>query len=394
MERFIENFFAVSAFAETAAAVYFFGKILKSIFRVNLFRDKKFSAEMCKKIFSALLLTFSVMQLSFGIFNSLTCLISPLLIGRNPIAASLTMILFNIFSLGMACLFYKIILRQTAFSADKNNAENSGLTALTLYLFAAGLYINISVFGNTVDSEKVPEIFRKSFSMLAVYAFGTAAVFAAVRTRKKLSEISFGAEIALKQAEQAGERLRKTAVFRHDAKKHIAVLSGLLKKGENACAEKYLSEIGGMVEGLSKPFNTGCAAADTILENAFCSCKKFGIKAEFDLRFQKNIMCTAELCGVLSNILDNAVNACRGLENSVEKFIRLRGGTQGDILFIETENRYDGMTFQKGTGLISIENTAKKHGGKVSIKCGDGVFSITVIMNMSDSRTNITNASN
>lgn len=394
MERFTENFFAVSAFAEAAAAVYFFGKILKSIFRVNLFRDKKFSAEICKKIFSALLLTFSVMQLSFGIFNSLICLISPLLIGRDPVAASLTMILFNIFSLGTACIFYKIILKQTAFAAEKNNADDSGLIALTLYLFAAGLYINIAIFGNTVDSEKVPEFFRKSFPMLALFAFGTAAVFTAVRTRKKLSEISFGAELALKQAEQAGERLRKTAVFRHDAKKHIAVLSRLLKKGENACAEKYLSEIGGMAEGLSKPFNTGCAAADTVLENAFCSCEKFEIKTKFDLRLQENIMCTAELCGVLSNILDNAVNACRGLENSVEKFIRLRGGTQGDILFIEAENSFDGRAFQKGTGLMSIENTAKNHGGKVSIKCGDGVFSITVIMNTGDSRTNITNALN
>lgn len=393
MERFTENFFAVSAFAEAATAVYFFGKILKNIFGISLLRGTKFSAENCKKIFSALLLTFSVMQLSFGIFNSLTCLISPLLIGRDPVAASLTMILFNIFSLGTACLFYKIILRQTALAASKSIENESGLTALTLYFFASGLYINIAVFGNTTDSEKISEIFRNSFPMLAVYAFGTAAVFTAVRTKKKLSEISFGAELALKQAEQAGERLQKTAVFRHDAKKHIAVLSGLLKKGEKEYAEKYLSEIGGMAEGISKPFNTGCAAADAVLENAFCSCEKLEIKTEFDLRLQENIMCTAELCGVLSNILDNAVNACCGLENPVEKFIRLRGGTQGDMLFIEAENSYDGRDFQKGTGLMSIENTAKKYGGKVLIKCGDGVFSITVIMNM-DNSIHITNALN
>lgn len=393
MERFTENFFAVSAFAEAAAAVYFFGKILKSIFGISLFRDAKFSAENFKKIFSALLLTFSVMQLSFGIFNSLTCLISPLLIGQNPIAASLTMILFNIFSLGTACLFYKIILRQTDFAVSKNIENNSGLTALALYLFAAGLYINISVFGNVADSEKIPEIFRKGFPMLAVCILGTAAIFTAMQTKKKLSEISFCAELALKQAEQASNRLRKTAVFRHDAKKHIAVLSGLLKKGEKEYAEKYLSEIGDMAVELSKPFNTGCAAADAVFENAFCSCEKFGIKAEFDLRLQENIMCTAELCGVLSNILDNAVNACCGLENTVQKFIRLRGNAQGNLLFIESENSYDGRDFQKGTGLMSIENTAQKHGGKVSIKYGNGVFSITVIMNM-DNSIHIINALN
>lgn len=393
MESFTEKFFAVSAFAEAAAAVYFFGGILKNIFEINFLRDTKFSAENFKKIFSALLLTFSVMQLSFGIFNSLTCLISPLLIGRNPIFTSLTMILFNIFSLGTACLFYKIILRQTAFAVSKNIEKSSNLTALTLYLFTAGLYINLAVFGNVVDSEKVPEIFRNGFPMLAVYAFGTAAVFMTVRTKKKLSEISFGAELAFKQAEQSGELLRKTAVFRHDAKKHIAVLSGLLKKGEKEHAEKYLSEIGGMAERLSKPFNTGCAAADTVLENAFCSCEKFGVKAEFDLRLQENIICTAELCGVLSNILDNAVNACCGLENTVSKFIRLRGNVQGNLIFIEEENSYDGRDFQKGTGLMSIENTAKKYGGKVSIKCGDGMFRITLIMNTGDS-TYITNALN
>lgn len=387
MERFTENFFAVSAFAEAAVGIYYFRKILKNIFRVSLLNDIKISAGLCKKIFSALLLTFSVMQLSFGIFNSLTCLISPLIIGRAPAAASLIMILFNIFSLGTACLFYKIILRQTAFAADKNNVNDSSLSALALYLFAVGIYINLAVFGNAADSEKVHEIFRTGFPMLAVHVLGAVSIFAAVAAKKKFSEISFGAELALKQAEQTEERLRKTAIFRHDAKRHTAVLSGLLKKGKLDRAEKYLSEIGGMAAVLSKPFNTGCAAADAVLENALCSCGKCGIKTEFTLHLQENIMCTAELCGVLSNILDNAVNACRGLENTDEKFIKLRGGIQGNMLFIQSENSFDGRTFQKGTGLASIENTAKKYSGKVSIKRGNGVFSITVIMNIRDKHT-------
>lgn len=387
MERFTENFFAVSAFAEAAVGIYYFRKILKNIFRVSLLNDIKISAGLCKKVFSALLLTFSVIQLSFGIFNSLTCLISPFIIGRAPAVASLVMMLFNIFSLGTACLFYKIILRQTAFAEDTDGSNASNLTALTMYLFAAGLYINHAVFGNTADSEKVPEVFRTGFPMLAVHVLGAVSIFAAVAAKKKFSEISFGAELALKQAEQTEERLRKTAIFRHDAKRHTAVLSGLLKKGKLDRAEKYLSEIGGMAAVLSKPFNTGCAAADAVLENALCSCGKCGIKTEFTLHLQENIMCTAELCGVLSNILDNAVNACRGLENTDEKFIKLRGGIQGNMLFIQSENSFDGRTFQKGTGLTSIENTAKKYSGKVSIKRGNGVFSITVIMNIRDKHT-------
>lgn len=394
MERYAEIFFDLSAAAEAAAAVYFFGKILKNIFGVQLFRGGKFSAKMCKNIFSALLLTFSVMQLSFGIFNSLTCLISPLIIGSDPAAALLTMILFNILSICTACLFYRIILRQTAFSADKNGAADGSLTALSLYLFAAGLYVNSAVFGNTADSEKVPEIFRTGFPMLAVHVLGAAAVLAAVRTRKRLSEISFGAEIALKQAEQAGERLQKTAAFRHDAGKHFAVLSGLLKKGEKERAEKYLSEMGGMAGALSKPFNTGCAAADAVLENAFCLCEGLGIKTGFDLRLNENITCTAELCGVLSNILDNAVNACEALKNNVPKFIKLRGNFQGDMLFIEAENSFDGGAFKKGTGLMSVENTAKRYGGKITIKCADETFKITVIMNASAERKSIINALN
>lgn len=394
MERFTENFFAVSAFAEAAVGIYFFGNFLKNVFKVSLLNNTKISAGLCKKIFSAILLTFSVMQLSFGIFNSLTCLISPFIIGRAPASASLVMILFNIFSLGTACLFYKIILRQTAFAEDTNGSNDSSLAALTLYLFTAGLYINHAVFGNTADSKKIPEIFRTGFPMLAVHVLGAVSIFAAVRTKKRLSEISFGAELALKQAEQTEERLRKTAIFRHDAKRHTAVLSGLLKKGKLDRAEKYLSEISGMTEVISKPFNTGCAAADTVLENALCSCGKCGIKTEFTLHLQENIMCTAELCGVLSNILDNAVNACRGLENTDEKFIRLRGGIQGNLLLIEAENSFDGRTFRKGTGLMSIENTAKKYGGSVSTKCAYGVFSITVIMNIRESRKPVTNASN
>lgn len=380
MERFTEIFFAVSAIAEAAAAVYFFKRFLRDIFGADFSHSKALFANLCGKIIPSLLLTFSVMQLSFGIFNSLTCLISPLIIGRDPAAASLTMMLFNIFSLCTACIFGKKILCTATNNSVQMSVKSSGLTALTLYLFAAGLYVNLAVFGNTVDSERSAEIFRKSFPMLAVHCLGAAAVFTAVRTKKKLSEISFGAELALKQAEQAGERLKKTAVFRHDAKRHIAVLSGLLKKGENSCAEKYLSEIKGMAEELSKPFNTGCAAVDAVLESKLGSLERAGIKHEFYLRLPEKVICTAELCGVISNILDNAINACRCLEDTDEKFIRLRAAAQGNLMIIEEENSFDGGAFQKGIGLMSIENAAEKYGGRLSIKPNGKVFSVTVVM--------------
>lgn len=384
MEKFTEKFFLISAFAEAAAEAFFFGKILKQAFFIP--RGKKL---LFKKIFSCLLLTLSAMQLSFGIFDSLTCLVSPLLFRMEPAAASLTMMLFNVLSICTACIFYKIIFSQTALRTAAGGENTGVLTALTLYLFAAGLYINSAVFGSTADSGRADEIFLTGFPMLALHLLGAAAVFAAVRNEKRFSEISFGTELAEKRAEQAAERLEKTAAFRHDAKRHIAVLSGLLKKGSSAAAEKYLSEIGDMADELSGSFSTGCAAADTVLESALCSCGKFGIRADFRLRLKENSICTADLCGVLSNILDNAVNACLGMEKTDGSFIRLRGGMQGGVLFIESENSFDGRAFQKGTGLMSIERAVKKYGGNVLLKHGDGVFSITVIMNADSGAKNM-----
>lgn len=387
MEKITEDFFIVSAIAEAVTAFYFFIKILRKILGADFNIHRKLCAKTCGRILLSLTLTCSVMQLSFGIFNSLTCLISPVIVGKDSAAASAAMILFNIFSLLTACLFYKIILRN--ISPNKSGIGN--LTALAIYLFSVGLYINTAVFGNTSDSEKTAEIFKMGFPLLAVYVSGVAAFFTAIGISGRLSEVSFGAELIAKQAAQAEERLRETAFFRHDARYHTAVLSGLLKKGEHTRAEKYLYEISGIEKVLSKPYNTGCAAADVVLESKLAVCEKAGIKTECGLKLSEMGIGTAVFCGVLSNILENAVNACMDMESSSERFIRVSGGIQGNMLMIESENSFDGKAFQKGTGLMSVENTAKKYGGNVLIRCKGCVFSITVLMRLPQGITSVLN---
>ncbi len=59
-----------------------------------------------------------------------------------------------------------------------------------------------------------------------------------------------------------------------------------------------------------------------------------------------------ELCTVLGNLLDNAVEACSRQKQGVRR-IFVAGETRGNMYFLKIENTYDGLAFQEGKTFLS-----------------------------------------
>ena len=88
-----------------------------------------------------------------------------------------------------------------------------------------------------------------------------------------------------------------------------------------------------------------------------------------------------DICIVLSNALDNAIQSVKSLGAGIEKYIRVSGRIQGDFLMMEIQNSFHGKgAFKKGTGLSNVKKVAERYGGAMSIETQENVFVLHVLL--------------
>ena len=96
-----------------------------------------------------------------------------------------------------------------------------------------------------------------------------------------------------------------------------------------------------------------------------------------------------DICAVLSNQLDNAIEACELLPVAEERFISLEIWKRESFIFIRVINRTDKDTENKdqlfvsskkdmsgmhGLGIKNIRETVEKYGGSLEMTCEKGYF--------------------
>lgn len=110
---------------------------------------------------------------------------------------------------------------------------------------------------------------------------------------------------------------------------------------------------------------------------------QFAIPAELEQ------MMESDLCIIVGNLLENAVEACTRMTEG-ERFIRLDSCLKCGILSITVDNSFCGSVRKKGgiflsskregegTGLSSVTAVAKKYDGAARFETKDGVFQVSV----------------
>ena len=106
--------------------------------------------------------------------------------------------------------------------------------------------------------------------------------------------------------------------------------------------------------------------------------------------YDKLSMSDVELCSMLGNILDNAVEACGTLPEE-ERFMRVYIGKLKGQLYLSVQNSAGKVRKSKNTylstkegehgyGLFRIDRVAKKYGGYVNRQNEEGVFATEIMV--------------
>ena len=262
------------------------------------------------------------------------------------------------------------------------------LGTLTVYqyyidLLAPGedinIYIIVSTIGLVFINVLVFTLFSKLQNQLEIKRNADL-----LNTQMRLEKESF------KRIEESYNRTRE---LRHDLKNHIFVLKSIAENGTKEELSEYLEKMTDAVEEATYISMSKNSAVDAVLNEKLLYAQKHGISTQFDITPMEKIKISPmDVCTVLSNALDNAVEACIKFEKLSDRYIDVKiSDTEGEMIIsvknpsLDAPKRRAGSYVSRkkdgenhGLGLKSIKRTVDKHKGDMLIKYEDGIFNLVV----------------
>lgn len=180
--------------------------------------------------------------------------------------------------------------------------------------------------------------------------------------------------------------------WRHDYHNHIQTLLALL--GDEEKTKKYLLNLNHDLTSVDTVIKTGNVMIDAILNSklSLIKSKEIKVNAKAVVPPQLNIS-EIDLCVIIGNLLDNAMEACVQQRDEDERFIRVFIGMLKGQLYISVSNSVGGDIKKAGKhylstknspnhgfGLMRIDNIAAKYGGFVNRQNEDGVFATEIML--------------
>ncbi len=182
----------------------------------------------------------------------------------------------------------------------------------------------------------------------------------------------------------------------HDLRRQVAALHAVGTPQEQA---EVIAEIEQAVEIYDRSFQTGSRALDTALMQAalMCSQNSIELSAVADGRLLGFIR-SVDLYTMLSNILDNAIEANLRIPDAARRSIHLSVHERRGLVMLQCENPYEGEITMKdglpvtvkddklnhGIGTRSIASTAAAYGGTLRIDPSDGMYILRIIFQPPD----------
>ena len=168
---------------------------------------------------------------------------------------------------------------------------------------------------------------------------------------------------------------KQIRAFRHDYNNHLICLQSFINAGELNKAADYLKSITKKEVLESTRFSSGNYIANAILNEKNDFAAQNGIDIHFNGVISDTLPST-ELCAILFNSLDNAIEACNLLSHDSDKIIQVKCAVMNNIQVITVSNpnfKKTDLTTSKldksnhGIGIDNIRKCVSKLNGNMQI---------------------------
>ncbi len=190
--------------------------------------------------------------------------------------------------------------------------------------------------------------------------------------------------------------IEETCHARHDLRHHFTQLSAMAENGDLDRIKTYLSNAQSKIPNLEMHFSDN-RAVDSVIGHYCASAQRDSVPflAQIDLPEELPVD-EMDVCLVLSNLLENALEASIKLHPGV-RYIKAEAYMHSmRLMLISVENAFDGQIREKdgvfrsskrkgnGVGIQSVRRIAEKNDGGSSFRYDDGIFSAKVMLRGND----------
>ena len=204
----------------------------------------------------------------------------------------------------------------------------------------------------------------------------------ALHTRKLISQLDDMDETI----DAMGQFNNTLRAQRHDFLNHLQVVYSLIEMEEYQEANDYIEQVYGKITAVSKVMKTANPAVNALLQVKVAACEKAGVPVEVSITSKwetlENTIPDWEMCKVLSNLIDNAIDAmghvpaeCRRLaialgENVKQYTFRVENTGECIPESIREHIFIPGFTTKgdgHGMGLHIVRKTLQDRDGEISV---------------------------
>ena len=299
-------------------------------------------------------------------------------LGYGIMASHLSLASIHFFSLSVFCYktAYALYLLITAVcSIHKGQKYNRAIFYATVMIACAFVWDWILPVYEPVVGGRFVE--WCSFFMTAaigyslwcdvVDGYGSNLIFQEER-KQVIRQLSMQTEYSRQVSEAAEENRRMI----HDIKHHLRTIDRMVSEHGQAEISSFLFQVEEQVAVISDHSHAVFCKNPVInaLIEYYCGIARIQ-ETEFQVQldFPEQMPLTdVELCTVLGNLFDNAVEACSHQKQGVRRIL-VAGETRGSMYFLKIENTYDGLILKEGKRFISRKDISDHHGiGLYSVK--------------------------
>lgn len=211
------------------------------------------------------------------------------------------------------------------------------------------------------------------------------------KNEKKISE--YENKLVASQWEEMNQLYMTMRGWRHDYHNHMQKIRAHLALGEYEAAQEYIDLMETELDAVDIRYKTGNTGVDAMLNSKLTLAEQKGLRIKCDAELPKELSCNpVDLCVLLGNLIDNAMEACEKMDSSQDRFVRIYMCVRRKQLYLSVSNatcevirRLDkeyitNKRGNHGNGLRRINKVVEKHKGFINRQNEPGVFATEIML--------------
>lgn len=300
-------------------------------------------------------------------------------------------------------IFYILIVITLFWLLSRKPKRNKlilpiGLQIVSVIIMALGVFTVGEIVGFSIRMERTIEdrqlLVTVSLAMLIMLVVIVLLFDKMGNVIREKSDAEHQLQIALLEEENIKKSKEMISIWNHDTKNFLEVLNYHANKGDLASIKKYLGETNKNYESIYSLQSTGYSSIDASISSKLIVAHSKNIPVTLNISKISNIpMTESEMCIILGNLFNNAIEACLKVLVSENRYIDFSIYQVRDIVHVDILNSSCGNYQVKnrkfltnkvepnhGLGLQSTERYLKKYNCFYKIEPASDYFEVKLFI--------------